>query len=62
MAILALGFVVFCIGGTLFMKGGVDRSPGDVHSAVPLAVHALNTSGIALMAVGGLLMMSASII
>ena len=62
MTILAVGFVVFCIGGTLFIKGGADRSPGDAHSDVPLAVHALSSSGIALMAVGALLMMAASIV
>lgn len=60
MILLALGFVVFFIGGALFQKGGVDRSPGEV-VVVSLGVHALSVSGITLMAVGGLMMVAAGI-
>ena len=60
MTLLVLGFGVFCIGGTLFTKGGVDRSPGE-EVAVPLRVHALSVSGMSLMAAGALLMVAAGL-
>jgi len=56
--LLTLGFVVFWIGGTLFHKSGIDRSPGEVASFA-LGAHALTVAGITLMAAGGLLMLAA---
>ena len=60
MMLLALGFIVFCIGGTFFQKGGVDRVPGQV-LAVSLGARVLTTAGITLMAAGGLLMIGSGI-
>jgi hypothetical protein len=58
--LLALGFVVFFVGGALFQKGGVDRSPGET-VVVSAGVHALSISGITLMVIGALTMVAAGI-
>jgi hypothetical protein len=60
MVFLLAGFALFCVGGTLFQKGAIDRSPGEVVS-VSLGAHALSGAGIMLMTVGGLVMMAAGI-
>jgi hypothetical protein len=62
MMLLALGFIVFCVGGTVFMKGESDRGPGDARVAISLAVHAANVVGLALMAAGAVLMLAAGIL
>jgi len=60
MVLLTLGFVVFCIGGTLFKKGETDRSPGEV-VAISRSAHAFSIAGITLMAAGGLVTLAAGL-
>jgi hypothetical protein len=61
MMFLALGFIVFCIGGTVFMKGASGRSPGEARGSISLTVQATNAVGLALMASGGMLMIGAQL-
>lgn len=62
MTLLAFGFVVFCIGGTVFKKGEPNHSPRDAAPAISLGVHALNFVGVALILAGGFLMLAAGIV
>lgn len=62
MMLLALGFVVFWIGGVVFGKAETDRLPRGVGPAVALGVHALSVVGMALMLAGGCLMLAAVVV
>ena len=62
MLFLALGFIVFCVGGTVFMKGENGRGPGEARGAIPLGIHVANTVGLGLMITGGLLMMAGPLV
>jgi hypothetical protein len=61
MLFLALGFIVFCVGGTVFMKGENSHAPGEARGAIPLRIHAANSVGLALIAVGAILMIGAGL-
>lgn len=61
-SLLALGFVVFWIGGGVFQKGATDDAPSGAAAVLSLGVHALNVGGVVLMIVGGCLMLAAGII
>lgn len=62
MLFLAVGFIVFCVGGTVFMKGENGREPGEARSAIPMRIHVANSAGLSLMAAGGLLMMAGPLV
>ena len=62
MLFLAMGFVLFCVGGSVFMKGENGRGPGEARGAIPLRMHVANSAGLALMGAGGLLMMAGPLV